>query len=463
MEKIDNSNKLSFYGGYFGAWLPMILFIVMLVIIIIITGGVGFNYLIFGLFGAICLGFLLAKDKNKYSSILAEGLTDNTLGVVIQAFLFAGVLSQLLRQSGLMEGMLWLVTKMNINTGFIPLIIFLTSAIIATSVGTSSGAITAVTPILFPMAVNLGSTPGLIMGAIISGALFGDNIAPISDTTISSALTQDVEVSEVVRTRLPYSLLGGAISSILFVVFGFASKGGTISPVTIDPSYAISLVMLFIPVLMIFMMMKGNGLVTTLLTCNLVAIILNLFLGRVSPLHMLSSDGPIVSGMMGMLSVTLLVLLVFQIVGVLRESGALDYIIEKIMKRTKTATQAEFVVYISSMFTSAAVAGSTPAIVMVGPAVKRIISAHDIEPSRGSNIMDAIACATCGIVPYCTPFLIGVSLALQSGVVDEAFGYVDIIPYVFHPYALFLIFFISIITGIGRKYKTDEKIVMGNK
>jgi Na+/H+ antiporter NhaC len=454
MEKENSTNRLSFYGGYFGAWLPMILFIVMLVSIIASTGKAGFNYLIFGLFASICLGFLLSKDRNDYASVLADGLTDRTLAVVIQAFLFAGVLSQLLRQSGLMQGMIWLVSVLNINSGFLPLIVFLISAIIATSTGTSSGTVTTVTPILFPMAVNLGCNPGLVMGAIISGALFGDNLAPISDTTISSALTQGVEVSEVVRTRLPYSLIGGFISAVLFIVLGFQSSEGTLSSVTLDSSYASSLVMLIIPVLMIFMMIKGSDLVSTLLVCNFVGIILNLFIGRISPLQMLLAEGPIVSGMTGMLSVTLLVLLVFQIVAVLRESGALDYVIQKVMERCKNATQAELVAYFSTMLTTAAVAGSTPAIIIDGPAVKKIINAYNIEPSRGSNILDGIACATCGIVPYCTPYLIGVSLAIQSGVVTEAFGYINILPYVFHPYALLLLFLLSILTGVGRKYKS---------
>jgi Na+/H+ antiporter NhaC len=353
-----------------------------------------------------------------------------------------------------MQGMIWLVSVLNINSGFLPLIVFLISAIIATSTGTSSGTVTTVTPILFPMAVNLGCNPGLMMGAIISGALFGDNLAPISDTTISSALTQGVEVSEVVRTRLPYSLIGGFISAVLFIVLGFQSSEGTLSSVTLDSSYASSLVMLIIPVLMIFMMIKGSDLVSTLLVCNFVGIILNLFIGRISPLQMLLAEGPIVSGMTGMLSVTLLVLLVFQIVAVLRESGALDYVIQKVMERCKNATQAELVAYFSTMLTTAAVAGSTPAIIIDGPAVKKIINAYNIEPSRGSNILDGIACATCGIVPYCTPYLIGVSLAIQSGVVTEAFGYINILPYVFHPYALLLLFLLSILTGVGRKYKS---------
>lgn len=457
MVKETNSNRLNFYGGYLGAWLPMILFIAILITIIISTGGAGFNFLIFGLFVAICLGYLLAKDKKDYASVLADGLTDRTLAVVIQAFLFAGILSQLLRQSGLIQGMIWLVNVLNINSGFLPLIVFLLSAVIATCTGTSSGTVTAVTPVLFPMAVNLGCNPGLVMGAVISGALFGDNIAPISDTTLSSALTQDVEVAEVIRTRLPYSLIGGLISAILFIVLGFKSSGGYLSSVTVDSGYASSLVMLIIPVLMIFMMMKGSDLVSTLLVCNFAGIALNLFIGRISPFQMLLSEGPIVSGMTGMLSVTLLTLLVFQIVAVLRESGALNYVIQKIMQKCKNATQAELVVYFSTILTTAAVAGSTPAIVILGPAVKRIFKAYKLVPSRGSNILDGIACATCGIVPYCTPYLIGISLAIQSGVVTDAFGYVNILPYVFHPYALLIFLMLSVVTGVGRKYISDNK------
>ena len=123
----------------------------------------------------------------------------------IFAFLLAGGLSQELRQSGLIQGLTWLVTELGLSAGFLPLVGFIICALISTACGTSNGAIVAVLPVLLPVATTVGANPAVVVGAIVSGAIFGDNLAPISDTTIASALTQGAEVRDVVRTRLPYS------------------------------------------------------------------------------------------------------------------------------------------------------------------------------------------------------------------------------------------------------------------
>ena len=117
------------------------------------------------------------------------------------------ILSQELRQSGLIQGLTWLVMKLGLSAGFLPLVAFLVCLLISTACGTSNGAIVAVLPVLLPVAASVGANPSVVVGAIVSGAIFGDNLAPISDTTIASALTQDAEVRDVVRTRLPYSLI----------------------------------------------------------------------------------------------------------------------------------------------------------------------------------------------------------------------------------------------------------------
>ncbi|EKC57687.1 Na+/H+ antiporter NhaC, partial [human gut metagenome] len=136
-----------------------------------------------------------------------DGLKNDTLCVIIFAFLLAGILSQELRQSGLIQGLTWLVMKLGLSAGFLPLVAFLVCLLISTACGTSNGAIVAVLPVLLPVAASVGANPSVVVGAIVSGAIFGDNLAPISDTTIASALTQDAEVRDVVRTRLPYSLI----------------------------------------------------------------------------------------------------------------------------------------------------------------------------------------------------------------------------------------------------------------
>lgn len=196
--------KSGFYGGKIGVWLPVLFMLVGMLVSTIIGGG-GLARLTGITFFALALGFLLAKDKKNYGKITLKGLQNPMLGTIIMAYIMAGMLAQLLRQSGLIDALIWGITRLGLNAGWIPMIAFLTCVLISTSCGTSTGSVAAVAPVLLPLAHGLGINMGLMCGAIISGAIFGDNLAPISDTTISSALTQEADISQVVRTRFPYA------------------------------------------------------------------------------------------------------------------------------------------------------------------------------------------------------------------------------------------------------------------
>ena len=145
---------------------------------------------------------------------------------------------------------------------------FIICALISTACGTSSGAIVAVLPVMLPIGIDLGCDASLVCGAVISGALFGDNLAPISDTTIASALTQESKINDVVRSRLPYSLIAGGISAVLFIIFGklTADVGSTV--ISADGSTVRALVLLIVPVIMIVLMKKGWDLAGTLIICD---------------------------------------------------------------------------------------------------------------------------------------------------------------------------------------------------
>lgn len=151
-----------------------------------------------------------------------------------------------------------------------------------------------------PVSSKHGGNPGIIVGAIMSGQYFGDNLAPISDSTIAIAMTQETDVSSVVRTRLPYSIISGVAASLLYIYFGFKTLNTETVMNQVDASKAPSLVLLILPVIMAVLMTKGVGLVSTMLICNMLGIILNLALGLIPFSTMVSADGPVVAGISGM-------------------------------------------------------------------------------------------------------------------------------------------------------------------
>ena len=448
--------KSGFYGGKFGVWLP-VLFMLAGMLASTIVGGGGLARLTGITFFALALGFLLAKDKKNYGKITMKGLQNPILGTVIMAYLMAGILAQLLRQSGLIDALIWGITRLGLNAGWIPLVGFLACVLISTSCGTSTGSVTAVAPVLLPLAHSLGINMGLMCGAIISGAIFGDNLAPISDTTISSALTQEADISKVVRTRFPYAAISGAVAAVLFVVIGLTQDANIPADLELDGSTAKSLVLLAIPVLMVFLMRKGWDLMGTLILCNLSGIVLDLALGCIAPAKMFANDGPIIGGMSGMMVLVLYVILLFQLLEILNSSGAFDDLTVSLMKHCKSPRSGELVCYLVAAIGSVVTGGSGIAIVFFGSLVRRITKAFHIDRCRGANILDGVACGTTGLMPHGNPTLVSLGVALAIDGVDPNFSFLNIIPYTFHCWGLLIIFLVSILTGIGRKFESADQ------
>ncbi len=451
---MEESKKFEFYGKSFGSWIPILFMIVGMVISTITRNG-GLQMFSLITFIALTIGFFLMKDKKNFGQLSLKGLQNPMLGTIIMAFLMAGILSQLLRQSGLINSLILVVAKLNLNVGFLPLVGFITCMLISTSCGTSTGSVAAVAPVLVPLAASLKIDVGLMCGALISGAIFGDNIAPISDTTIGSALTQEARVTDVVRTRLPYAATSAVISAILFIIFGLKMGSGTAANIVLDNAGFRPLVLLILPLMMIFMMRQGWDLIGTLIICNVTGILLNLILGCISPVVMLSVDGPIIAGMSGMLQLVLYVILLFQVLELLISSGAFDALGDQLLKVCKSPRSGELVCYGVASLGSAASGGSGVAIMFFGSLVRKITKTFHIDRCRGANILDGVACGATGLLPYGNPVIVSLSVVLTLENFNSDFSFLNIMPYTFHCWGLLIIFLISILTGIGRKFEED--------
>ena len=108
-----------------------------------------------------------------------------------------------------------------LNVHLLAAVVFLLSSIMAFATGTSWGTFSIMIPVAVPMALGMDANVALAIGAVISGGVFGDHCSPISDTTIISSMAADCEVVEHVKTQLPYALISGVFSLILFVLFSF--------------------------------------------------------------------------------------------------------------------------------------------------------------------------------------------------------------------------------------------------
>jgi len=449
---MGETKKLEFHFGKVGAIIPLASMLVGIMALVLLGFTAAKTFWAAGVL-AITLAFLLAKDKTAFGDSVVKGLTNNIMAVMVIAFYLAGITAQLLKDGGLVQGLLWLTSLINMGPEFVPLITFLVCVLISTCTGTTGGTVSAVTPIMLPLGVSLGCNPALMMGAILSGSFFGDNLAPVSDTTIASAYTQEVDVPVVVRTRLKYSVIAGVGAAILYVIFGFTTANADVAAVAVDSSAALSLVLLISPVVLVFSMIKGMALVPALVLCNLVTIAIELVFGLTTFTALVGPGGIIISGIEGMVFLTVFCVFIFALIQMLTDSGVFEWIIEKLTANVKTPRQAELVagglVTIVTIMTAAA----TAAIAMVGPVMRSVLKKYNIERSRGANLLDGIACGVGGICFWNLSCMSAWNLALNTGAVAEDFSIISAMPYSFHCMLLVVVYLVAILTGWGRKFE----------
>jgi Na+/H+ antiporter NhaC len=460
---IGTEPRLQMRGGILALFVP---FLVMLTGILVL----GFKGLalpeafwpmvLLGLF----VGLLLARSREEYVQALIAGIASPMLAVILLAWFLAGVFGTMLNQTGVIEGLVWVATAIGLTAAWVPLVTFLASAILSLSTGTSVGTILAVTPILFPAGFAIGADPLLVVGAIIGGAFVGDNLAPVSDTTIVSAYSQGTTVPKVVRSRLKYAAVAAAVTIGFYVVVGFSgSSGSSRGDVDASPD---GLVMLLAPALLIFLMVRGWHFVASLLMSTAAGIVLGLLTGLLGFADLLTVDeasytasGIVVDGMFGFVGVAVFTIFLMGMIGTFEAGGLIDWLVGRSREKAKSARSAELSMYTLTLGVNALTTAGTPTMVMLGSYVRRLGHHFRIAPWRRGNVLDAASTSIIGFLPYSIAVLIPFALVRET-VAGEGitnFDPVHLVPYVVYCWALMLVFFVAVATGWGREHMSDAE------
>jgi len=459
----NNSDRLEFRMGMFGAFLPLIT-LLGVILALVLTGWVHTKTLWVACLAAMLVAIVLAKKPSEASEALIGGMSRKMVAIMALAWILAGIMGKLLRASGLVDSLVWLGVNVGVAGTFLPLITFIVAALFSTATGTSGGSIAAIGPLMLPVGVGLGASPLLMIGALVSGAFFGDNIAPISDTTIASAYTQGAEIKTVVQSRLKYAFVAAGFSIIMFIIFGFTMKTGSATAIELAREVGPKgLIMMIVPAVLIFIMYKGVHLVTALMTTNALGIALGLVAGLLKPTDILFADvvakkfgGILYSGINGMLPIIMFTMLLLGLVGIFDKAGLFQLILDKVSPFTKKVRNAELSIFILTIVGNIITAGSARSIVAIGPLAKELGDRHNLAPKRNANIMDALATGTIMFVPYNPGVMLTLGIALSTGIVASDFNIIQAMPFFFHGMGLFMVMLIAIITGWGREYKSTE-------
>ena len=332
----------------------------------------------------------------------------------------------------------------------------------STATGTALGTLIALTPILYPVGVAMGASPVVMAGALVSASYFGDNIAPVSDTTIASAVTQGSTLPKAVRARLQYAFSAAAVGCVLFFITGGHGVQTATDAAAYDPT---GLVMLIVPAILIIMMFRDANLLVAILTSVAVGIVIALCAHLITPAAILTVDmdsfsvsGIVCDGISGMMDSAVFALLVMSIVHIVQDTGFLDMVIDKMKSLTKTDSSAEMTIGLISVILSFMTLANTVAIIIEGPMSKKVlVEEHKIAPERAAAILDAFSAAAMGLCPYAFAPLLAVVFAAGTGATMD-FNAVQVCMHSYYNIVLLFVMIFAASTGWGRKkWDTDPQ------
>ena len=412
------------------------------------------------LLGALGVGLLIARSASAYSAAALRGMSRPIVMLMVAAWLLAGVFSVVLREAGLVHALVWAGSELGVSGGGFVLMSFLIAVLFSTATGTSLGTILICAPLLYPAAGVLEASPVVLIGAILAGATFGDNVSPVSDTTIASASSQGAPMGGVVRSRLRYALPAAAVAALVLTLVGGGETAVTQAPgqgVMLEGNPA-ALPMLLAPLAAFVMLWRGRGLVESLFSGVAAAVVLALALGLIAPADLVYIDreafqarGLILDGMEGAVGIVVFTILLMGIVGAAQEAGILDRMAQSSRSVAETARAAELRIFGVTSVAVLLTTHSVMAILAVGDLVRDSGRRAGIGRFRRANLLDITVCT----YPFLLPFFIPTILAASATASGESFGIARVSAFEAglantYSWALLAVMLAAIWTGLGR-------------
>lgn len=326
-----------------------------------------------------------------------------------------------------------------IPTSFVLPGIFIISSLVATAIGTSSGTLVAIAPIALAIAETTGTSIPMFFGAVYSGALFGDNLSIISDTTIAATKGAGCEMKDKFKMNFSIALPAAIVSAILYYMVG---SHVTISSETLP--YNLLLVLPYIYV--IAAAVKGMDVFIVLVSGTFFAGIVGMLAGTMTLITFVQSIG---TGMSGMMSTAIVAMLLRGLIGLIEEFGGIEWLIKVLRRNVKSRKGAEYCIGAMSGILDFALINNTIAIMITAPIAKDIADEHHISPKRNASLMDIFACAVHGLAPHA-----GGMLTLSG--FYAALNPLEVVKYNFYCYFLLLAVIITIQFGLLRTKEEKE-------
>ncbi|WP_458379797.1 Na+/H+ antiporter NhaC family protein [Staphylococcus saprophyticus] len=400
------------------AWalIPLIIFVGMFLGVGIITGDFTTMPLNVAILVATIVGLVLNRKESfqKKVEIFTKGAGHSNIILMMLIFLLAGAFSQTTEDMGGVK------STVNLGLSLIPenLIIvglFVICMFVSLSMGTSVGTVAAIAPVGFGLSQQADVSAAITMATVVGGAMFGDNLSMISDTTIAAVRTQKTKMSDKFKVNIKI-VLPGAIFTV--IVLWFLTNGAQIDA---SKSYDYDLIKVVPYLFVLILALFGVNVIIVLIGGIILSAIIGLFYGTFDWIGLLSS---ISKGIIGMEDIAIIALLIGGLVVLIQHNGGITWLLNFVRNRVKSKRGAELGIAGLVSVADISTANNTISILMAGPLAKDISDEYGVDPRKSASILDMFASCFQGLLPY-SPQLIA------------AAGVASISPFELVPYAIY--------------------------
>ncbi len=371
--------------------------------------------------------------------LMGKGIGDRNIVTMILIFMTAGIFVGVVGRSSAQSVAYFILSI--IPAKFAVAALFVISCFVSTAMGTSVGTITLITPIAVEIAISSGSSLPLCIGSVMGGAMFGDNLSFISDTTIAACNGQGCEMKDKFRENFAIALPAALATLVLIIVLSLRSGIGEVVV------HEYNLIQAVPYVLVLAGGIAGINVFTVLLVGIVSGSIIMLATGATAATELLANMG---SGASGMFETTMVAILVSAICALINEYGGFTALLYGIRKSFKGKKMGQLGMGLLVGAMDIATANNTVAIVMANPIAAEMAAGYGISKRKTASILDTFSCIFQGIIPYGAQMLVAISAADTMGCSVSAF---DIMPCLFYPFLLCIssLVFIFVIPEKGEK------------
>ncbi|MBP3213496.1 MAG: Na+/H+ antiporter NhaC family protein [Bacteroidaceae bacterium] len=385
------------------------------------------------LVSAIYALLTIKGTMNERIKIFAQGAGSTTMVLMLAIFILAGAFAASAKTMGAVDATVNLALT-HLPEQFILPGIFLASCFISLSIGTSCGTIAALTPLAVGIATQSGISVPLMVGLVVGGTYFGDNLSFISDTTIVATQTQGCSMKDKFHVNIR---IVAPVAVLMLIIYYFLGKD-TNTPAHIDTVNF----WLVLPYLAVVMLAICGVNVLLVLTIGIILTgIIGIAIGAYDVFGWFSAMN---EGMMGMAELIIMTILAGGMLEIIRHNGGIDLIIKAITRNIHGKRGGELSIAALTCLVNICTANNTVAIITTGPIAKDIARRFHIAPRRSASILDTASCFTQGLLPYGAQVLIAASLSSLNPIA--------ILPYLFYPLLIGLALLLAILFRYPRKF-----------